>query len=642
METSLIELKENASLKTTDEENGEYSISLKKNLTLNNGDELVIKNVFIDTIASSGGLIVLEEDTTVTMNFCRAFGFNTDIVNNTTGTAANQLLEPDGGYRVNLEHPTAIDQRHSQSKDERDTASPVKRGDGFTFFQLEEKTIPGGNNFIKATNIRFTSEINSRGYSGHYGGTAVTFAFKGIDGLVQDISITLVNADATESGKSTTQGITSFIFDSSWKGDGRGQMVYTGIEYTGTIDHLEHHNLADAFDFSAGSSVVPAGDFFNLKQETQSFTIPKGAYDPNDLARIITDNCVKRPNSQFKSFDSTDVQVFPFSTPMYGQANNHDDDGNMFFLSSDSQVLLNLTRGANNVPICGCNQFSFIFDESTRTFKFVSLHTPYYVDISAGGQSNLQIGNKYTVRGNSSNNEKQPFMDSKRGEIIFMGLSAVDESGDQVDFWFGKLGLNPTILAGGHQNYNPFKYRTTGGVDVTVNVPFMVLEPGVNQTDAFLGADSIMDDGIFVPTTADYNKTINFANLMTTPVFGLKTLGEITDTQGYFLIEIAGYNNNVRVIGNSDIGANISAIVSRYYASTAYTNGYVSDAIPYIHRGDPITLSNFRIRILDPGHKISADIGNDSSIFLTINRALQNPEPVPVPSPKGKESNLKK
>lgn len=30
METSVIELKENASLKTTDEINGEYSISLKK------------------------------------------------------------------------------------------------------------------------------------------------------------------------------------------------------------------------------------------------------------------------------------------------------------------------------------------------------------------------------------------------------------------------------------------------------------------------------------------------------------------------------------------------------------------------------------------------------------------------------------
>lgn len=306
---------------------------------------------------------------------------------------------------------------------------------------------------------------------------------------------------------------------------------------------------------------------------------------------------------------------------MYGKANNQNGSGEMYFVSSDSQVLLNLTRGNNNVPICGCNQFSFIFDEETRTFKFVSLHTPYYVDISAGGQSNLQIGNKYSVRGNTSNDNKQPFMDSKRGEIIIMGLSAVDESGNQVNFWFDKLGLDPTILADGHQNYQPFKYEVPGGTQVTVQIPQISLVPGVNQTEAFLGADSIMDNGIFVPITGDYNKTINFANLMTTPIFGLKTLGQITDTQGYFLIEISGYNNNVRVIGNSDIGANISAIVSRYYASTAYTNGYVSDAIPYVHTGDPITLSDFKIRILDPGHRVSADIGNDSSVFLSINRA---------------------
>ncbi len=620
MEQSIIELKENDSLKTADEVNGEYTIALKKNLTLNNGDELVIKNVFIDTIASSGGLIVLEENTTVTINFCRAFGFNTDILNNTTGTAANSLKEPDFGYRINLDITTR-DDRHTQADGERTAAAPSKRGDGFTYFQLEEKSVPGGNNLRKANNIRFTSEINSKGYSGHYGGTAVTFSFKGIDGLIQDISIQLLNADATESGKSTTMGITPFIYDSTFKGDGKGQIVFPGIEYTGTIDHLEHHNLADAFDFSSGNIPVPQGDFFNLKQESISFTIPKGAYDPNDLARIITDNCVKRPDSQFKSFDTTDVQVFPFSTPLYGKANNNNDDGDMYFLSSDSEVLLQLSFGANNLPICGCNQFSFIFDESTRTFKFVSLHTPFYVDISAGGQNNLQIGNKYSVRDEPGNNNiKQPFMDSKRGEIIIMGLTAVDENNNNVNFWFDKLGLNPLILADGHQNYQNFRYNAGGG-DLTVQIPKMGLLPGINQTDAFLGADSIMDNSILVPTTADYNKTINFANLMTTPIFGLKTLGQITDTQGYFLIEISGFNNDVRVIGHNDIGANISAIVSRYYASTAYTNGYISDAISYIHRGDPITLSDFKIRILDPGHQVSADIGNDSSIFLMINRA---------------------
>lgn len=628
MEQSIIELKENDSLKTNDESNGEYRISLKKNLVLNPNDELVIKNVFIDTIASSGGLIVLEEDTTATISFCRGFAFNTAIENDTAGTAVNKLNEPDNeGYRVNL-NKTNRDIRHGQCVLERDNGT--KKGDGLVYYQLEEKTVAGGNNFIQANNIRFVSNITSKGYSGHYGGVAISFAFLGLDGKVHDISIQLLNSDATESGKATVQalGINSFVYDRTWKGDGRG-FLNGAIEVLSSQDTLDHHNLSPNFDFDVGETPIPAGDFFNLKQEQISFTIQRGAYDPNDLARIITDACVKVDGNP-SQFDSTDPQVFPFKNAMYGLSNNQDEDvtnDNIFFLCSDSEVLLNLKFGNFNRPVCGCNQFSFVFDEDTRTFKFVSLHTPFYVDISSGGQSNLQIGTQYTIRGNTTNNEKVPFMDTKRGDIIIMGLSAVDENGADVDFWFGKLGLNPNILCQGHQNYQDFRYNTgVGNPDVTVKVADINVVNGQSTTDAFIGADSIMDNSLFVPTSASFLAEIKTANLMTTPIFGLKTLGQITDTQGYFLIEISGFNNDVRVIGERDIGANISAIVSRYYASTAYTNGYIQDAISYLHKGDPITLSDFKVRILDPGHKVSADIGNDSSVFLMINRAAPIPE----------------
>ena len=627
MNNAIIELKENESQQVGNQINGSYNINLKKNLELFDGDELIIKNVFVDTIASSGGLIVLEEDTTITMNFCRGFTFNTGITNNTTGTGVNTLKEPDGGYKINLNIPAAQrDERHLQAElDREDPAINKKLGDGFTYFQLEEKTVAGGNNFIQANNIRFTSDISSKGYSGHYGGVAIAFCFLGIDGNVQNISIELLNSDTTESGKSTVQALKndSFVYDITWKGDNRGYLN-GGIEVISSTDTLEHHNLNPNFDFSVGSIPVPAGDFFNLKQESISFTIQRGAYDPNDLARIITDECVKRPDGQFKKFDKTDVQVFPFSTPLYNLSNNESsdlDNDNIFFLSSDSQVLLNLNRGINNKPVCGCNQFSFIFDADTQTFKFVSLHTPFYVDISTGGQHNLQIGTQYSVRGNSTNDETVPFIDSKRGEIIIMGLDARDESGNYVDFWFGKLGLNPNIIAGGHQNYQDFRYVIPAGGTVTVKIPQLNIIKGVNSTDAFLGADSILDNSILVPVTASYMSTIKTSNLMTTPIFGLKTLGLITDTNGYFLISVSGYNNNVRVIGERDINANISAIVSRYYASTSYTNGYISDSVSYIHRGEPIILSDFSVSILDPGHKISSDIGNDSTVFLLINRA---------------------
>lgn len=621
MNNSIIELKE-ADSQDVNKKNGSYTINLKKHLTLFNNDEVIIKNVFLDTVSSSGGLIVLDEKTTVTMNFCRAFTFNTGIVNNTTGTSANQLKEPDKGYHINLNIPVnQRDQRHIQASFERNTTSPTKKGDGFSYFQLEEKNIGGTNNFIQVVNIEFFSDISGKGYSGHYGGTDVAFAFKGLDGNVQDVSFTLLNSDGDSSGLSTVQGITSFIYDTSWKGDGRGYLN-GAIEVISSTSHLEAHNLSPNFDFDQGATPVPAGKYYNLKQESITFDIPSGTYDPNDLARIITDNCIKRPKGQYVPFDSSFSSEFPFKTNLYGQSNNGSsdaDDDNLYFICEDFQVFLNLSRGAN-LPICGCNEFSFIYDPLTTTFKYVSLHSPFYVDISSGGQSNLQIGTQYSIRGNTSNTMKQPFMDSKRGEIIIMGLTAFDENNKPVDFWFDKLGLNPNILAEGHQNYQEFKYNSDGA-DIVLNIPHMNLTPGINQTDAFLGSDSIMDNSLLVPLTSDYTKTIKYANLMTTPIFGLKTLGQITDTNGYFLISITGYNNNVRVIGERDIEANIGSIVSRYYASTSYTNGYISDSISYIHKGEPLVISDFNINILDPGHQISSDIGNNSTIFLLINRA---------------------
>ena len=165
-----------------------------------------------------------------------------------------------------------------------------------------------------------------------------------------------------------------------------------------------------------------------------------------------------------------------------------------------------------------------------------------------------------------------------------------------------------------------FAYISAGN-NVHVRVARPQLKKGVNSTDAFLGTDSIMGNNVLVPIVSDFTAKSQIANLMTTPIFGLKTLGQITDTQGYFLIEISGYNNSSRIITEKDVKANIGAIVSRYYASTSYTNGYIQDSVSYSHVGEPITLSNFSIRILDPSHNPSNDIGNDSCIFLMLNRA---------------------
>ena len=130
METSIIELKESDSVLSENLNNGSYSISLKKSLVLNDGDELVIKNAFIDTIASSGGLIVIEDDFTVSVDFCRGFTFNTDI-NSNDGTQQNTLKERNGNSYV-IDDAITTDQRHLTCHNERN--DNINKGDGLSYF----------------------------------------------------------------------------------------------------------------------------------------------------------------------------------------------------------------------------------------------------------------------------------------------------------------------------------------------------------------------------------------------------------------------------------------------------------------------------------------------------------------------------
>jgi len=629
METSIIELKESASNLSENLNNGSYSISLKKSLVLNDGDELVIKNAFIDTIASSGGLIVIEDDFTVSIDYCRGFTYNTGISGN-SGTNPNTLKEQNNnGYLVKTAPAADIDPRHKCRADGRNHATV--KGDGLTYFQLDPNVVnTGSGNFLKAETITFASDYSDN--SGKdYGGVMLELYYKSPAGDVVTFGFQLSNPTGNGvSDKTTTMNLSGYevSFNTDYKGDPDlgGFNTGNGIFCRNSPSDLrdKHHVNPNAISF--GTSAIPAGDIYSLKKETISFTITKGAYDPNQLARIITDNMVKMDQT-IKDFDSSLLSEKPFASKIYDYPNNRRTIGGNFFfqfICETSQVLLTLEDGVFNQALCGCNQFSFVFDPDTQTFKFVSLHSPYYIDTGTGGASVFSIGQEYSIDSAfvppPATNERTAFIDSKQGEIIILGLSAVNTLNEPVDFWFSKLGLDRSIII---NKDNHKSFGLVGGNQA--QVPLLNYQNGVNSTNVLRGADSLFIKGALVGSVGDFTVNSKLVNLMTTAIFGKKTLGQITDSNGYFLIKISGYNNDSRIYSSNDIDIGISAIISRYYASTAYTNGYISDSIVYEHRGEPITISDFNISILDPDKKPSLDIGNDSSIFLMINRAEPPP-----------------
>ena len=86
---------------------------------------------------------------------------------------------------------------------------------------------------------------------------------------------------------------------------------------------------------------------------------------------------------------------------------------------------------------------------------------------------------------------------------------------------------------------------------------------------------------------------------------------------GYFLIEINSNFNN-EYTDELNTYKKISAIVSRYYSQGSYTSADISASIPYIHKGQTVSLNNFNVRILDKNKNLVDNIGDDNCVFLEL------------------------
>ena len=96
----------------------------------------------------------------------------------------------------------------------------------------------------------------------------------------------------------------------------------------------------------------------------------------------------------------------------------------------------------------------------------------------------------------------------------------------------------------------------------------------------------------------------------------------VRDQTGHYLIEIIGYNS---IYLDDKNKREIKSIVSSYFVSQG---SFVAQVFPesynYYHVGSPISLSNLKIRILDPYTMEEAQIGPNSSVYLQINKMLSD------------------
>lgn len=132
------------------------------------------------------------------------------------------------------------------------------------------------------------------------------------------------------------------------------------------------------------------------------------------------------------------------------------------------------------------------------------------------------------------------------------------------------------------------------------------------------------EDPLVIPLNSSSSTTTqlqnNYFEVTNTNSLNASSIPTQRDSAGHYLIEITGYNS---IYLDDKSKHEIKSIVSSYYVSA---NSFVSQPFPdsynFFNYGSPISLSNIKVRILNPFTMEEAILGPNSSVYLQVNKLL--------------------
>ena len=656
METTIIELREEKSTNDPNNQiNGKFSITTK-NVTLNDGDELNVRNIFIDSKKESN-TIVVETDTTLTMTFLAGVNLNTDIqvVNGYTGgdpktvnggnvmflnkTATSgdpQAKDSFGGVIFAENSNTGIIRSFlSDGNIGRGSVNddPVNRGDTFTYFPCRRNPPTDGSvGFLQSFNV----DINNFQTRAEGGNFFQQFRYTDIEGQSRIFKVFIPEVNMPLNGGQTTvstefngvlfniaDGLTPISPSENQLKTAQFNVRYSDFQHNDS----ETHNILHPIERTA-SVLIPAGEYqpdilaqriniglnsYNKFLKTE-FTAGVNALISNDSRgrEIFSKGGVSNlyaPTNQNYGGSGTTNFIFDDNVQNAYQFTHSGSDYFHMVSEDDSNIILKVLNnlGDNQGGLAhvsstlygGSTSFQLVFDQNTSTFKMVNLHTPYYV--SVGNPAISQIGVKLNKTGIFGNGDCMS-LDTIRSEIRITSLTSSGD-GDDKNFWFDKLGFDPSVITQiGSAIKNYLDFQPDGG-NANLYVPTFsnkgAVDFGISKTAPFVSGELIVQNNKF---TVDYMANITYPVLIpntdTIDIFSLKTLNDLIVDDGYYKVVIRGTQATSNRLHDDDGIRLISAIVGKYYSGESYTNGFSTDGIQYIHRGEPIvTLSNFEIEI---------------------------------------------
>tara|TARA_R110001592_G_scaffold34272_3_gene117764 strand:- start:71 stop:2869 length:2799 start_codon:yes stop_codon:yes gene_type:complete len=355
--------------------------------------------------------------------------------------------------------------------------------------------------------------------------------------------------------------------------------------------------------------------------------IDKPTYYPNNFTFSAILNDART------AADGTEIPEIPAAIPTDPGKQPYwvSEDGTDLFQFNAIKVLPKADGGpGDEAPrVCGAENFSLVFDETSNRFKILQAHTPIYIDgpqlsvpnapkvvFGPGSAVLKQLGGK--IDPSIGFRRTQLTMDSATGVFIY--------DLQPRSLWFNKMRfdssiLTPLALPGQVQDFlaAPSEFAgatpSDGTLAETKTYP-MSLTTGVNKTGYFTGVDILIQKNqLFGEINAAGGEDIE----VTTPVgLDANPLTTASDDQPFYNIEMSGINNQ-EFVGQTFDNSLIQGLVGKYYSQGNFTESE-SDGIQYIHRGEPLVIQSIRTRILNTQLDPEPNLGPNSAFILTINK----------------------
>jgi len=308
-----------------------------------------------------------------------------------------------------------------------------------------------------------------------------------------------------------------------------------------------------------------------------------------------------------------------------------------FWVNEEGDILFSFNQTTTNGDtgkdphLVGAENMSLIFDDVTQSFNFLEAHTPFYIrgpEIQAAGTNPTTAavfgpGPEviYQLQGRSTATSFRPTLNTKD---VYSGCFITDLQPRTL--WFDKMKFSSDILThiapdGGQvTNFQTGSFAGNTSLAAVKTHP-VSLTTGRNKTGFFVGHDTLVtknekfDTMTPKPSTDDYwNEIIE----VDTPV-GLKANSQtpVNDDQAFYQIEISGINSQ-EITGQVYNNSLVQAIVGKYFSAGNFTQS-IGDGVPYVHKGEPLTIQSVRVRILNTQNELEEGLGPNSSFVLTIN-----------------------